>query len=324
MKKILISLLSVFTVLIFISCGSKPAPEKTEPEAPKVEDSTENSKENLSEYERLMDEIKNARKAAVEAGAEENASNQLKFIDDMMNALDKDDPDFSNKAKDIVGKYNLLANYSNAVALKKEIDENDFAGYAKSNYDNGVEYLEKVEAAFKSSGLNDKKTETYAKEAYSNLNTVILVAYKKLAKEERVLAIDAKKKADSVKVGVARKSEYKETVETLQKGDSLYSMQSPKKALECYSKAKDSFNSLYADVFAKRAAAQAAIDAAKKRVEESQKFAEEADMKAPITDENVDGLESDDAVLLEEDKYAAPEESEVKIPDTIDDAEGGE
>ena len=38
MKKVILFLLSIFTVLFFISCGSKPAPKETEPEAPVLED----------------------------------------------------------------------------------------------------------------------------------------------------------------------------------------------------------------------------------------------------------------------------------------------
>ena len=38
MKKVVLFLLSIFTVLFLISCGSKPAAEETKPAAPTVED----------------------------------------------------------------------------------------------------------------------------------------------------------------------------------------------------------------------------------------------------------------------------------------------
>ena len=94
MKKVLLVLFSVFTVLFFISCGSKPAPEEPEPEAPVVEenvepetpvtdeiDNTDEPETNqLSEEElaALIAKIDEAREFAIQAGAEKNASDLLK------------------------------------------------------------------------------------------------------------------------------------------------------------------------------------------------------------------------------------------------------
>lgn len=41
MKKVSVILLSIFTLLFFISCGSKPAAEEEAPEAPEVTESVE-------------------------------------------------------------------------------------------------------------------------------------------------------------------------------------------------------------------------------------------------------------------------------------------
>ena len=46
-------------------------------------------------------------------------------------------------------------------------------------------------------------------------------------------------------------------------------------------------------------------------------FAEEADIKAPIT-EKVEGIEDEDAVLLEADNYEDPEEAEADIAEELD------
>ena len=83
-------------------------------------------------------------------------------------------------------------------------------------------------------------------------------------------------------------------------------------------KAKDAFTELYADVYEKRAEAQRIMEEAKKRVEESNTFAAEADTQAPIK-EPVEGIEEADAVLLEETKY---EEVEVvEFEETLADEE---
>ena len=331
MKKVSIILLSIFTLLFFISCGSKPAAEEPAPEAPDVTEAVEDLAENVADeglseaakLAQLMEQINDARKAAIEAGADRNCQDQMNKLDYLLSGLsDSDDPE--KAAKSIIDRYNLLANYSKAVDAKDEIDENGFESYAQNNYDRGVDSLDKVEAAFEADTDDfDKSVFVEAENALKEFNTVINVAYKKIAKEEREAAMEAKKNADSVKAGVARKSEYKDAADLIQSGDSLYSMQNSKKAAERYREANTKFTYLYEDVSAKRAAAQAAIEEAKKRVEESEKFAEEADVKAPIT-EQVEGIEDEDAVLLEADEYEDPEEAEADLPEDLDEFEEGE
>lgn len=331
MKKVCIILLSLFTLLFFISCGSKPAAEEPAPQAPEVSEATEDIIENvtdegLSEAEKLaklMEQINDARKSAIEAGADKNCPEQMDKVDYLLSGLkDSDDPEAA--AKSIIDRYNLLANYSSAVNAKKEIDDNGYKSYAQNNYDRGVDNLSKVDAAFDSdSDTFDKTVFVYAENALKEFNTVINVAYKKIAKEERDAAMEAKKNADSVKAGVARKTEYKEAADLIQNGDSLYSMQNAKKAAEKYKEANTKFTYLYEDVAAKRAAAEAAIEEAKKRVAESQKFAEEADVKAPIT-EKVEGIEDEDAVLLESDNYEDPEAAEVDIAEELEENDESE
>ena len=331
MKKVSIILLSIFTLLIFISCGSKPAADEQKPEAPDVTETVEELTENVADeglaeaakLAKLMEQINDARQAAIEAGADRNCPDQMNKLDYLLAGLkDSDDPDAA--AKSIIDRYKLLENYSIAVDTKKEIDDNGYASYAKNNYDRGVDNLSKVDAAFDSGKDDfDKATFVYAENAVKEFNTVVNVAYKKIAKEERESAMEAKKKADSVKAGVARKAEYNDAAELMQSGDSLYAMQNAKKATEKYKEANEKFTFLYEDVAEKRAEAQAAIEEAKKRVAESERFAEEADVKAPIT-EKVEGIEDEDAVLLEADDYEDPEEAEADLPEDLDEFEEGE
>ena len=332
MKKVLLVLFSVFTILFFISCGSKPAPEEVEPEAPVVEenvepetpvvDETDNiiepETEQLSEEElaALIAKIDEAREVAILAGAEKNAPDLLNSIDGIYEKAKEEN--LQDNADSLILKYSILASYAKAKNAKIEIDENDLSGFAQKNYDEGVICLQKVEEALANIEEIEPNAQKDAESAYSNFTSVITIAYKKLAKEQRNLAYEAKVKSDSVRAGVSQKERYKEATDNFKSGDTLYSMQSPKKALEKYELAAQQFTELYEEVSEKRAAAQAAIEAAKRKVQESSQFAEQADEESPIT-EKLDGIEDADTVLLEEDDYENPEDAEADISEDIDD-----
>ena len=332
MKKVLLVLFSVFTILFFISCGSKPAPEEVEPEAPVVEenvepetpvvDETDNTieseTEQLSEEElaALIAKIDEAREVAILAGAEKNAPDLLNSIDGIYEKAKEEN--LQDNADSLILKYSILASYAKAKNAKIEIDENDLSGFAQKNYDEGVICLQKVEEALANIEEIEQNAQKDAESAYSNFTNVITIAYKKLAKEQRNLAYEAKVKSDSVRAGVSQKERYKEAADNFKSGDTLYSMQSPKKALEKYELAAQQFTELYEEVSEKRAAAQAAIEAAKRKVQESSQFAEQADEESPIT-EKLDGIEDADTVLLEEDDYENPEDAEADISEDIDD-----
>ena len=332
MKKVFLVLFSVFTILFFISCGSKPAPEEVEPEAPVVEenvepetpvvDETDNTiepeTEQLSEEElaSLIAKIDEAREVAILAGAEKNAPDLLNSIDGIYEKAKEEN--LQDNADSLILKYSILASYAKAKNAKIEIDENDLSGFAQKNYDEGVICLQKVEEALANIEEIEQNAQKDAESAYSNFTNVITIAYKKLAKEQRNLAYEAKVKSDSVRAGVSQKERYKEATDNFKSGDTLYSMQSPKKALEKYELAAQQFTELYEEVSEKRAAAQAAIEAAKRKVQESSQFAEQADEESPIT-EKLDGIEDADTVLLEEDNYENPEDAEADISEDIDD-----
>ena len=65
----------------------------------------------------------------------------------------------------------------------------------------------------------------------------------------------------------------------------------------------EKYEALAIEIAEKRAAAQKRIDEAKAKVQDVENFAGEADVKAPIGDEKIDGIEEKDSVLLEEDKF---------------------
>ncbi len=331
MKKVAL-VLAAAAIFTFTSCGSKPAPEETTPEAPVVQEEVteEETQEEAEEIEAvdesaedrdsILAKIEDARKAALEAGAKQYAPEALALIDKIYERVKESEGDISAQGADLAARYAALTSYVQAKKEKKKIDDNGYAEYNQKDYDLGVEYLAKVEEALAGEDWNTSAVAADADKAYGKFKNVTFAACKKLALEERDQAFEAKRNADSVKAGVSRKDEYKAAADLFKAGDQQYAIQNPEAAYNNYKSAKEQFNALYQDVSKKRAAAQKKLDEAKKAVEESAELAAEADEKAPILDtEEIEGIEEAGAVLLEEDTYEAPEAAEIEIPAAIDD-----
>lgn len=320
MKKVILSLLSVSALVMFISCGSKPKEDDSIPQAPVVEETTEAPVQiDVVDNEATIALIDDARNLAIEAGADSKAPELLKAIDEYYEDIkSKGGVINPEDSAELIARYKALASYIKAREAKQDIDDNGYASYYQKGYDDGVAALEKVEAAFE----NGDSAISYAGDAdgaYVSFVAVLNVAYKKIAKTEREAAYEAKKQADSVKAAVSRSADYKAATATFQKGDTVYAMQNSKAAYENYKSAKESYLALYNDIYEKRAAAQAAIEEAKKRVAESAQYAIEADSKAPLT-EKVEGIEDEDADLLEDDEYKDPESAEIDVAETLEEA----
>ena len=325
MKKIVVTAFSAFLILSFISCGSKPAPEETkEPEAPVVTEEVvvEEVEETVEHVDNslVLQNVDDARNLAVESGAEESAADLLKSVDDLfaqIKAKSEEGQDVSKEAADIANRYSAIASYVKAKNTKQKIDDENLSSFAQSTYDEGCTVYAELETMFTNSEVTGEQLLEQATKAYTCFNSVLNIAYKQIAKDERSAAFVEKKNADSVKAGVAQKEKYNEAVELFKKGDTLYSMQNPEKAYENYKSSKEIFAAVYAEVSEKRAEAQKAIDEAKKRVSESAALANEADLNSPIT-EKVDGIEEEDTVLLEEETFADPTQAEADLPETLD------
>lgn len=322
MKKVTLFIASVAVLMYFTSCGSAPVTEDSGVEAPVIQEDVETQQNVQAEEESdvtdrdgILAKIEDARKAALEAGADKKAPQLLEALDTIYEKV-KAEEDISVSGTDLALKYQGLADYLRAKDEKQKIDDNDFASYDQKSYDEGVKYLALVEEAYENGKTDISVSENSAK-AYGKFKNVIFAAYKNLAAKERAFAFEAKRKADSVKAGVAKKDAYKEAAKLFQSGDQLYSIQAPEKAYENYKAAKEKFTALYEEVAEKRAAAQAKLEEAKRAVEDSANFAAQADASAPIT-EPVEGIEEEDTVLLEEDNYAAAEDAEADIPEIID------
>lgn len=331
MKKLAFFALSVFLILSFVSCGSKKADEDVvEPTPPSIEETIEETTGAIEETvsaagnELALANMDAARQAAIDSGADE-----YYMFDDLEAAYaaikekaDKGE-DVTAECADLAKKYQALATYIKAEELQEKIDDYEVPDVVEGAYDQGVEDMNAFDELSEDPDSSGDDMLAKATSAYANFKTVFAALSKELAKDARDDALAAKKDADSVKAGVSQKREYNQGVELFKKGDSSYSMMGFESAYDYYDQAYEIFNTLYEDISEKRAAALAAIEAAKKSVEESAAVAEEADLEAPLTGD-VDGIEDEDAVLLDEDDYADPEDAEVYLDEDISISFGGD
>lgn len=327
MKKLAFWALSVFLILSLISCGSKKGAEDTaEPEPPAVEETVDETIEEAVEQtvskadlDLALANMDNARQTAIDSDAEEFAPDFFDSLEEEYDELRKraeNGEDVSAECNDLAKRYEALAAYVKALDAKETIDDYELPPLAKSAYDKGCKDLDDFEAMFNDENAKSDDLLAKATSAYASFKTVLVALYKDIAKDAREDALEAKKDADSVKAGVSEKREYTRGVELFKKGDASYSMNGYEAACDAYDEAYDIFSKLYETISEKRAAALAAIEAAKKSVEESAQVAEEADLEAPLTGD-VDGIEDEDAVLLEEDNYANPEDAEIYLSEEL-------
>lgn len=330
MKKIAISLCAAMLVFSLVSCGSKPEPEKkAEPVAPVVEEAEEPApvvEETVEEPEAVEPEVidntetynmlDTLRDEAINSGADKYAQEELASFDayyNEMKARAENGEDISADVAELKKMYEALASYAKAKELQAKIEELGLDEYVPRDYAIAVAVMDEID----DSELSSDEFLAKAKEAYSKFNTAYIQGYKLLAKDAREDAFEAKRQADSVKAGVARKARYNEAVELFKRADAIYAMQNAEKATDYYFDAEDIFLELYETLYEQRAKVQAAIDAAKKKVEESERIAEQADLSNPISSTDADLVEDEDTVLLEEDDYS--DDIEADIPEDIDD-----
>ena len=208
MKKVALIMATAAIFTLFASCGSTPEPEETAPEAPVVEDTSaeveetepeeivveeDTSASDAEEREAILAKIEEARKAALEAGADKKASNIWSELDRVYNELKNSEGDISASGADLAARYQALTAYAQAKDEKKKIDDNDFAKYDQKNYDDGSELLAAVEEAFEAENW-DASTGDKALKAYGKFKNVTFAAYKQLALEER----DVRRLADRI------------------------------------------------------------------------------------------------------------------------------
>ena len=342
LKKVVPLILCISTLFFFAGCKSNSGTEdntSTDGTSSVATDSTDSSSTAsttpspsssavdsavVAANKRLLTTVRTARSGAVAEGANRayaDAFNALEKeraeLTDAVNA--EDGTDYSAQLRELANKYRALERLAKAKDLKQKVDDNNFADSDIVSYTAGVDALEASEKLL-SENADGTALLTNATTAYNSFRKILETKFAALAKEERTAAFNAKKKADDVRCAVAAKEEYNAAVDAFRKGDSAFVTNDPEGAYESYHTAKESFLSMADDIGVKRAAAQAAIERAKNRAQESNAVAKQADKDAPLGNATVKGIEAEDTVLLETTTFDNPEAAEADIPEEIQEA----
>ena len=313
-KKRYILLITVAFILGFMSCKSSPKPDMEEQvvEQPDEQPKPDNTN--------ALAQAEAARKAAIEAGAERVAPDELADTDSRLNALSARSNNGENvnlELADVSARYNALEQYAKAIAAKNRIDELDFAKYDQPDYDAGNNALNALVSLLDDSNTTGAQFLAQATSANASYAKVLFAGFRARSREERTAAFTAKRDADSVYAAVAEKTRYEEGVQLFRDGDKTYALQDMEQAFNNYSSSHKIFQTLFEEISEKRTLAQQAIDEAKARVAETAAYAQQADTDAPLVGENIEGIEDANAVLLEETTYDDPEKAVEELPETI-------
>ncbi len=321
MRKVVVMICSAMLIFFCISCGSKPAPEEPEKTAPVVETPKPEPEPTPAKVDNgaALKGIDDARKLALDSGVKDYEPEKFQAIDalyDKIKAKADSGEDISAESKDLADRYAALAAYVKACQINEDIDDSDMVDLVEAMYDKGYEELLAYEDTFNNPNSTGKEQLDKANTARGTLTAVYAIIFKQMTKDARADALLSKKDAESVRAQVSQKEKYNKAVDLFKKGDSAYTMMAYERAYDNYIDATDLFDEMYDDIADKRAAALKKIEEAKLKVKESEDFALQADKKAPMKTK-LDGIEDEDAVLLEDDDYADPAASEVAVPETV-------
>ncbi|BDC96745.1 MULTISPECIES: hypothetical protein [Treponema] len=310
-------ILAAFT---FASCKStdvEAADDKNE--QPAVEETKEDDSEDFSEANKaLIEKAEAARLRAVEAKAPTYYADFFKATDGSFSGV-KDkfaaEPknDYSAELNEIIVRFDSMQKASLAQALKTKA-----ATMAESDLDAsilkvGEEALSNYDSLCASSG-SGKELLAQAEIALKAYDSLVNKGFTAMVGRERKAAIAAKKDAESVKCQVAKrtKDSYVKATEVFKKAESAYTYRNNEAAYNGYKSAKESYITMFETVKKDRADAEAALEKAKQAKLEAEKFAAETDETNPLT-EKVAGIEDENAVLLEQDSFANPEDSVIDV-----------
>lgn len=298
--KIVIAVFIAFTVL-FSACKSTPKAKPDETPASKpAEQPAEGIKhvpdsgkaESADELEKIRNgRLKTAREHAVELKADIVYLEEFAEADATAANAEKEAE--NGRIKEAIAKYNeaadryeTLSNLMAAAALRGEIEKYGFARFASEDY---AEAEKLAINTLEHYGLDYKMAKETSEDTLKLYTKVTEKGYFEFAKSARNTAKESKADCDSIRAARSRTDDYNNAVRLFNEGKAKAEEKDFRAAFYLYNTSAESFKTLYNQVASKRVQAEAAMNEAARKQQESSALALEADKEAPLT-EDADGF----------------------------------
>jgi hypothetical protein len=228
----------------------------------------------------LEEELRQARAEALAAGIDELAPEYLAMADrDADAARDRftaEDYYAADKAaREALDRYRSLTLGAEAYKIREEVLQRDFAGFDGGNFKRGDDALNAAADAYEGAALKDALSA--AAEAKLRYDTVLKAGWAAYAAQLRALAAKERQNAINAKADVAVKDDFAGIERVFTQAEAAYRAASYEETVPLYIRSEAGFVALAQAAEEKRRIAQAAIDAAEKKLEESDATAREAE-----------------------------------------------
>lgn len=299
--------LCLFFIIALMIFGCKSTPEETPAEEPIVQEEAvpepeqkevlveevvvEPVKEDKSsQIAELSSKIEQARKQAIDNGAEYHLSDVLALVDskaDDVLALSKTSSDqdlILLEGQTLLDYYISLDYASRALTIESRIVGFSFQSYDQKNYDAGIDDLNAVQDLYLQ-GSDSLQIKQKTESSYNAFKTVLDTAFMKLAQGKRGDILKLRTDVDAVKAGAADKSGYNSVMLKFMSAETKLAEKDYEGAYNQYVETHNALIYLYERVLVKRKAAEEAIARVKNKTEAVNSYALEADTIAPLSEQ---------------------------------------
>jgi hypothetical protein len=230
--------------------------------------------------EDLEEKLLQARSEAVAAGIEELAPEYLQTADQTAAAARRlfaaEDYNAADKAaREALDRYRALAAGAEAYKIREEVVRRDFAGFDADNFKRGDDAFSAAAAAFEGAAAAEALSK--AAEAKLRYGMALRAGWAAYAAQLRALAVKERQNALNAKANVAVKDDFTNIERLFNQAESAYRSETYEEAVTLYVRSEAGFVALTQAAEEKRRIAQAAIDAAEKKLEESDAAARDAE-----------------------------------------------
>jgi hypothetical protein len=228
----------------------------------------------------LEEQLSKARSEAVAAGIDELSPAYLLTADqsaDGARELFKGEDYYGadKAASEALDRYRSLSLGAEACKTREEIVRRSFTGFDADNFKLGTDALAAASAAYEGTAVKDALNE--AAESKLRFDTVLKAGWTAYAAQARDGAVKERQNALNAKANVAIKDDFATTDRVFNRAESVYKAAAYEEAVNLYIECEAGFVTLTRATEEKRRIAQAAIDAAEKKLEESDAAARDAE-----------------------------------------------